>query len=154
MTPAPAGTFFNISQYRIIRRSARTVFLRHCFVAKKLEYTKYSRFFASHGDTKFSSCHPPEFYAIAINNSIIHIPCQIIASNTGDNLIRYCGDTRSPSFFDGVIVKYITPAPNSRKFAQKIHIHTALLKLAFHQGVLRFRALPEREFFSHSVSYC
>ena len=48
---------------------------------------------------------------------------------------------------------YITLAPNSRKFAQKIHIHIALLKLAFPQGVLRFRALPEYEFFSRSVSY-
>ena len=50
-------------------------------------------------------------------------------------------------------VRYITPATNSRKFARIIHIHTALLKLAFQQGVLRFCALPEREFFSRSVSY-
>ena len=42
-----------------------------------------------------------------------------------------------------VLRPIITPAPKSRKFARKIHIHTVLLKLAFHQEVLCFRALSD-----------
>ena len=64
-----------------------------------------------------------------------------------------CGVAIEKKHSYSTVLNVITPAPKSRQFARKIHIHTALLKLAFHHGVLRFRALPECEFFCRSVFY-